>query len=371
MHARAAYARCLAAREQYQQAKELVYELIRISTEDPALIGQLVEQLKTWNEKLITQREKTFAEDPANIKNIIELAWCYAQNDRIDDAMALAATIDPDYEDAYAYHNLMGKLYHNTEKFAQALSHMQQVETVLRAMTDDGTEETRKRLKRLPEMLQVQGDCLLKLDRADEAMEKFRQALELAPEDTEVLLIMGRALFSAEDYAGCAQTLRRLLQLSPGTWVAELLLSLCLYYRRQDREAFDAINRALSIQEYDLGLYVVKMQILLRNEAFAEVHEILDFLQETGAPGDIALDFIRAELTELEKQDKKIGILLVGECELDDPQYTIIPKQFDCICDYLGWEIAFTGMYSALDPGDILKVDGAIEELESFWQKLV
>lgn len=308
LHARAAYARCLAAREQYQQAKELVYELIRISTEDPALIGQLVEQLKSWNEQLIVQREKTYAETPEDINNIIELAWCYAQNDRIDEAMALAATIDPDYEDTYAYHNLMGKLYHNTEKFAQALSHMQQVETVLRAMTDDGTEETRKRLKRLPEMLQVQGNCLLKLDRADEAMEKFRQALELAPEDTEVLLIMGRALFSAEDYAGCAQALRRLLQLSPGTWVAELLLSLCLYYRRQDREAFDAINRALSIQEYDLGLYVVKMQILLRNEAFAEVHEILDFLQETGAPGDIALDFIRAELTELEKQDKKAAL---------------------------------------------------------------
>lgn len=85
----------------------------------------------------------------------------------------------------------------------------------------------------------------------------------------------------------------------------------------------------------------------------------------------LIIDKMYSQQNKLEKQDKKIGILLVGECELDDPQYTIIPKQFDCICDYLGWKIAFTGMYSALDPGDILKVDGAIEELEGFWQKLV
>lgn len=306
--ARASYARCLAAKGQYQEAKECAYELIRVSAEDTALAGQLVEQLKSWNEQLIVQREKTYAETPEDINNIIELAWCYAQNDRIDDAIALAATIDPDYEDAYAYHNLMGKLYHNTGKFAQALPHMQQVETVLRNMTDDGTAETHKRLKRLPEMLQVQGNCLLQLGRTAEAKEKFQQALDIAPEDTEVLLMMSRVLFSAEDYTQCAQTLRRLLRLSPGTWVAELLLSLCLYYMRQDREAFEAINRALSIQEYDLGLYVVKMQILLRNEAFEDVHAILDFLQQTGAPGDIALDFIRAELTDLEKQDKKAAL---------------------------------------------------------------
>ena len=77
-------------------------------------------------------------------------------------------------------------------------------------------------------MLQVQGNCLLQLGRTAEAKEKFQQALALAPEDTEVLLMMSRVLFSAEDYTQCAQTLRRLLRLSPGTWVAELLLSLCL-----------------------------------------------------------------------------------------------------------------------------------------------
>jgi len=306
--AKAAYARCLAAMGQYHEAKECGYEIVRASTGDPVLTERLIGQMKTWNEKLIAQREAAYKEDPADTKNAIELTWCYAQNDRTEDALALAAKLDPNYEDAYDYHNLMGKLFHNTGKYADALPHLQQVEVILHSMTDDGTRETRKRLKRLPEILQAQGSCLLQLDRAEEAKEKFEQALAIAPEDTEILLIMGKMLLSAQDYAYSARILQRLVQLTPTGWVALLLLALCRYHMGQDRDAFDAVNRALALQEYDLGLYVVKMQILIRNEVFGEVHAILDFLQETGAPTDISLDFIRAELTELEEKDEKAAL---------------------------------------------------------------
>jgi tetratricopeptide (TPR) repeat protein len=73
----------------------------------------------------------------------------------------------------------------------------------------------------------------------------------------------------------------------------------------QDREAFDAVNRALALQTSDLSLYTLKMQILIRNEIYGDVHEILDFLKQSGAPVDIATEFIQAELTELEKKDSK------------------------------------------------------------------
>jgi tetratricopeptide (TPR) repeat protein len=170
-------------------------------------------------------------------------------------------------------------------------------------MSDDGTDKTRKRMARLPEMLQLQGSCLTQLGRQEEAKEKFRQALDLAPEDQESLLMMGRILFSSRDYGYAVEIFRRLLRLAPNQWVAELLMALCLYRMKRDREAFEAVNRALAMQGSDLGLYVIKMQILIRNGAFEEVHEILDFLKETGAPEDIALDFLRAELTEREEKN--------------------------------------------------------------------
>ena len=303
--AKTIYAKCLAEKKQYHEAKECAYEIIHFCGDNPMLMEQLVQLMKIWNEQLIRQREATYAQNPADTDNAIELAWCYAQNDRVEEAMALAQKIDPNYEDAFSYHNLMGKLYHNTGKFADALPHLQTVEAVLQNMTDDGTKETQKRLARLPEMLQIQGNCLTQLGRTAEAKEKFQQALEIAPEDTEVLSLMGKILFAAGDYREAVEIFRRLLQLTPGAWVAELLMALCLYRMRQDREAFDAVNRAIAMQGNDLSLYVIKMQILVRNEIFEDVHEILNFLKESGAPKDIATDFIQAELVELEKKDVK------------------------------------------------------------------
>ena len=158
---------------------------------------------------------------------------------------------------------------------------------------------------RLPEMIQFHGNCLMQLGKTEEAREKFEEALTLAPENTEVLSLMARILYASGDYAYAVEILQRLRQLSPGAWFAELLLSMCFYHLRRDREAFDAVNRAMAMQGNDLSLYILKMQILIRNNIFEDVHEILNFLKESGAPEDISLDFIRAELTEMEKKDAK------------------------------------------------------------------
>ena len=306
--AKVIYARCLAAKNQYHVAKDYAYEVMHVSGDNPILFEQMAGLIKSWNEQLIIQREARYAECPEDADNAIELAWCYAQNERVDDAIELAKKIDPNCEDTFSYHNLMGKLYHNTEKFAEALPYFRIAEKALRELSDDGTAETRKRMARLPEILQIQGNCLMKLGRTEEAKVKFEEALQVAPEDTEVLMLMGKILFSSGDYSGAVEIFRRMLRVNPGAWVAELLMATSLYRLHRDREAFDAVNRAISMFGNDLSLYTLKMQILIRNEIFEDVHEILNFLKESGAPEDISTEFIRAELTELEKKDHKAAL---------------------------------------------------------------
>lgn len=301
-------AKSLAQLNRYHEAKDFAYEIMHASHDNPVLIEQMGDMMKAWNEQLIQQREARYAENPQDWDNAIELAWCYAQNERVEESFALAQKIDPNCEDKFAYHNLMAKLHHNNEKYAEALEHLQIVEDVLRSMTDDGTAETQKRMARLPEMLQFHGNCLMQLGRTAEAREKFEEALTMAPENTEVLTLMGRILFASGDYAYAVDIFQRLRQLSPGAWFAELMLAMCLYYLHRDREAFDAVNRAIAMQGNDLSLYLLKMQILIRNEIFDDVHEILSFLKESSAPEDISLDFIRAELVEMEKKDHKTSL---------------------------------------------------------------
>lgn len=295
----------IAKQGRYKEAKDMVFELMHVCSTDPAMSNQLLELLRSWNEQFTAQCEARLHDDPDDTDNAIELTWCYIQNERTDDALEAALQIDPEKADTFDYHNLMGKLRHNRQEFDEALEHLQIMEQLIRELSPGGTEKTQKRINRLPEVLQLQGNCLMQLEENQAAMEKFEAALALAPEDPEVLSKMGAVLFNTGDYAYAAQILTKLIQLTSGNAYTNTLLALTLYRLRRDRDAFDAINRALSVQANDLSLYVIKMQILVRNQVWAEVHSILEFLENSGAPEDVSTDWIKAQLTELEEKDEK------------------------------------------------------------------
>ena len=297
-------AKCLAAMGEFQKAKEITYDAIHACGGNPIIMNELAEQMKVWNESLIHQLKDKLDMDPEDTEAAIELAWAYAQNEDTESAFQAAEKIDPQKEDPFSYHNLMGKLYYNNEDYADALQHIEHVEKIIRELEEDAGEKMKKRKKRLPEMLQIQGNCMMQMGLHAQAKEKYHEALTMAPEDTELLSTMGRNLYAMGDYAYAEEILKRLLSVSPGSWYAEFLLALCLYHRRRDGEAYEAVDRALAKQGNDLSLYVLKMQILIRNGVWEGVHEILEYLDESGVPADVSMDYIRAKVTELEKKDK-------------------------------------------------------------------
>lgn len=296
-------AECHAVRGRLADAKETLYDVMNLTGDDPILAEQISDRLKEWNISLIGQLENTLKENPGDSQAAIDLAWCHLQNDRHDLALEVAETIDRDTADPFDYHNLLGKLHHRTERFNESAEHMGQVVAILRDMQPDGSEKTAKRLRRLPEMLQIWGNCLMQIGQKEQAVAAFEEAMTLAPDDPKVLTLMGNIHYSVGDYDKALAVLNHIIEVSPGSRFAYLMQALCLYKLRRDREAFDAVNRALSFLGGDLTVYLLKMQILLRNGAYEEVHEILDFLQEAGAPEDLSTEFIRAQLLEVEKQD--------------------------------------------------------------------
>ena len=303
IHALQGIAECQAVRGQLADAKETLYEVMNLSGDDPILSEQISDRLREWNLTLIGQLEAALAADPDDTKTALDLAWCHLQNERPDLALEVSEKIDESKADPFDYNNFFGKLYHRIELYEDSAVHMEKLVAILREMQPDGTEKTAKRLHRLPEMLQLWGNSLLQTGDPDRAGEIFREALSLAPDDPKVLTLMGNIHYSCGEYDAALEVLTHLIEVSPGSRFAYLMQALCLYRLRRDRDAFDAVNQALSFLGGDLSVYILKMQILLRNGAFDEVREILDFLKEAGAPEDLALDFIRAQLQELEKED--------------------------------------------------------------------
>ncbi|MDD7308102.1 MAG: flavodoxin family protein [Clostridiales Family XIII bacterium] len=67
----------------------------------------------------------------------------------------------------------------------------------------------------------------------------------------------------------------------------------------------------------------------------------------------LAIDKLYARCNLLQGQKKKIGVIAIGEDELEGPQYRIIEDTFRCIADYLGWDMVFYEPVSAGEKDDL------------------
>lgn len=62
---------------------------------------------------------------------------------------------------------------------------------------------------------------------------------------------------------------------------------------------------------------------------------------------------------------KKVGVIAIGGSPTTNVQYELIRKQFECIKDYLGWDIVFSKSYYATDIDELAGNTAAIEELKA------
>lgn len=296
-------AQCWANSGKLQEAKDLILEIIRGANGDPALIDRMSELMHGWNEALIEQHTTSLQDDPDNAAIAIELSWCYLQNERFEEAMEAALQIDPDCKEQFEYHNLLCKLHSARQEFAESLNHVQQLVKMIRDMQPDGSDVTEKRIRRLPEMLQIEGVNLMQLGRMDEAQQKLEEALQIAPNDPEVLNIMGRALFANAQYERCIEILSQMIEVAPDSWHAYVMMAMAHYKLRNDSEAYDTINDALRLASNDLSSYLIKMQLLIRNGAYEEAQELVDFLRDNGVTADLSVEFAQAQLIELRDEN--------------------------------------------------------------------
>ena len=84
----------------------------------------------------------------------------------------------------------------------------------------------------------------------------------------------------------------------------------------------------------------------------------------------MVIDKLFSKDDQLKQQKKKIGLVVVGEADLEDREYNLISGQFECICDYLGWDIIFDQSISAYEAGEIANDSAKMQELSNLWKKI-
>ena len=67
---------------------------------------------------------------------------------------------------------------------------------------------------------------------------------------------------------------------------------------------------------------------------------------------------------------KKAGVIVVGGSPVDNIQYELIRKQFECMADYLSWELLFHKSYYANAKDELAKNENAVKELEMLGKRI-
>jgi len=85
----------------------------------------------------------------------------------------------------------------------------------------------------------------------------------------------------------------------------------------------------------------------------------------------MVIDKMYSKMGVLPQQKKKIGLVITGGSDLSDPQYRIIRDQFECICGYLGWTLAFVEAASTPEQTSLSSDPGTCRKFALLWEKLV
>lgn len=278
-HGRATWllAQCLAGQGKYSDAIDLVSDLMTAANGDQKQLHQLNQVRTNWNEALIEEYE----------------------NKLVSDGM------DPSALEPYVYHNLFGQIHNSLNEYEAALEHCDALIAVIKDMKPDGTEKTDKRIGTLPERVFAKAGLLYQLGRKEEAIATYEESLRIAPENGEILTYLLRFYLSVRNYERAAELGEQLTKLIPDAYHTYLLYALALFGLHRDRDAFDAVNHAMDIDRGDLGEYTLKMQILIRNGAYEEARNIVNFLHENEINDATDLLWCEAMLAELDEKNKE------------------------------------------------------------------
>ena len=283
----------------YKNAIECINELMLTSGGNQHDLFTLNEVRTEWNVSLIKQYEEVLEQEPDRWDTVLDLGWCYLQNDILDKSRALADRLNLDNTEPYDYYNFVSQLNLAEGHFQASYDDSRKLADIISAMEHDGTDKTEKRIGRLQSVIARCGYCMFCLKRKEECIATYEEALALSPEDQDTLYEYARILVALGERKRGMEMVERLIDVKPTLYFPYFMLAQMYFDERNDRDAFYAINRALEIETSDLGVYILKLRILIRNGAIEEAREILDYLHAIGCEDDLGVLWMDGLMSEV------------------------------------------------------------------------
>lgn len=286
------HARYLFENECYEQAKDYVFAAIEAAGEK----NEAMKLLSDINDVIMKNYLEMYEENPDDLYDGIQYAWCLCQCGRWDDAIEFLLDMDEDESISYDLNMLLGRAYYSKEDYKKAIPYLQKWIKQTMLLPCDGSEEYKERMERYPAALAVIGECFYETGDINKAVYFMEQSMHAYDDnDSEKLKSMTRL---ADFYNECGrydeafELSEQVISIDDGyVWA---------YFAHQ-KAAFETYNTPAVINDYlDLANfvpnipepYVYAAKVYMYNNMYDDMEAVLDRAAENEA-SDSQFDIMR------------------------------------------------------------------------------
>lgn len=281
---------CLMQEKKYFEAKERSLQLLK----EMPTHALVISQLRAVNEAVTPLREQAYLDDPADLDNAMELAWCYNQQEQFAQARRILDALPAQQlAGSYAYENLAAKVLIGSRDFAAALPHLYAWEQAILALPD--TAENAEKKSRLCEAVRLQANIEDELGNDDAAGRLYDRLRQQWPEDPDGLRDCAQRALRKKDRKNALHCAEELTRLAPADPYSHYLLGTVLFQLSRLQDAYNAFGEAMRYAGRDAGCLLYQCRILLNAGQWDDAKKQADELAHAKVESPV-LDYVLARI---------------------------------------------------------------------------
>ena len=296
------YATVLEAQENYDGAVEQFNEISRMAGGEMKILMEMNERRKRINPFIIERKKEHLKDHPDDVQAKIDLCWAYLQSEMDKEAEEVFLTMTKEEMPAFDYYNILSNLTYYSKDYAGGIEALNDLISVIDELPED-SDKNISRKKRKDEMYNRMAYFYQEMGEKESAIKAYEKALEFAKDKGSVLASMAQMAFREGNYEKALEYAQRLVKEKPDSSYGYTLLTWAHFYLHNDQEAFDAVSRAIELDGSDIGMYILKIRILIRNSAFKEAEEIIAYLESYDLKEDPSVLYARGLLCREKDND--------------------------------------------------------------------
>ena len=269
--------------EDYYQARKYLLELLDIDDRSEELRSYihraneaLIEELKDAVRE--GREDERFPGDELRLT----LGWCLLQNERREEALQIVEGFEPEPGQEYGYVNLYSQLLYFSEQYEEAVPYLKKWMELVENLTDDGTDETKKRMARKPRIHLLLSSCYYELE--NEEWEKEGElSIDTASgqrERIENMHYFANKLLLTKKYGSSVDICDRLLAEDESYYPAYLIRQEACYYMKKAQQVVDDYHKAVDIYAGYHRPYLFAAKICFNYSQYEDAKNVIEYARE-------------------------------------------------------------------------------------------